>query len=60
MSELKLNSSPEQLQDEFSQGVSVHPAHIRLDLDFKRNHWLQKIQEALENTGVALVKGVSG
>ena len=60
LSELELNSSPEQLQDEFSQGVSAHPAHIRLGLDFKRNHWLQKIQEALENTGIVLVKGVSG
>lgn len=60
LSELQMSSSPEQLQEEFFQGVSAHPDHIRLGLDFKRNHWLQKIQEVLENTGVALVKGVSG
>ncbi len=60
LSELQMNSSPEQLQDEFFQGVSAHPEHIRLELDFKRNYWLQKIHETLENTGVALVKGVSG
>lgn len=60
LSELQTNSSPEQLQEEFFQGVSAHPAHIRLGLDFKRDHWLQKIHEALKNTGVALVKGVSG
>lgn len=60
LSELQMNGSPEQLQEEFFQGVSVHPAHIRLGLDFKRNHWLQEIHEILENTGIALVKGVSG
>lgn len=60
LSEFQMNGSPEQLQEEFFQGVSAHPAHIRLGLDFKRNHWLQEIHEILENTGVALVKGVSG
>lgn len=58
--ELQMNGSPEQLQEEFFQGVSAHPAHIRLELDFKRNHWLQEIHEILENIGGALVKGVSG
>lgn len=60
LSELQMNGSPEQLQEEFFQGVSAHPAHIRLGLDFKRNHWLQKIHEIIKNIGVALVKGVSG
>lgn len=60
LSELKMNSHPKQLREEFFQGVSAHPDHIRLGLDFKRNHWLQKIHEVLESTGVALVKGVSG
>lgn len=60
LSELQMNGSPEQFQEEFFQGVSAHPAHIRLGLDFKRNYWLQEIHEILENTGVALVKGVSG
>ena len=60
LSELQMNGSPEQLQEEFFQGVSAHSAHIRLGLDFKRNHWLQEIHEIFENTGVALVKGVSG
>lgn len=60
LSEFKMNSRPEQLREEFFQGVSAHPAHIRLGLDFKRNYWLQKIHEVLENTRVALVKGVSG
>ncbi len=58
--ELQMNGSPEQLQEEFFQGASAHSAHIRLELDFKRNHWLQEIHEILENIGGALVKGVSG
>lgn len=43
LSELKLNTSQEQLQNEFSQGVSVHPSHIRSGVDIKRGYWLKKI-----------------
>lgn len=60
LSELKLNISQEQLQNEFSQGVSVHPSHIRSGVDIKRNYWLKKIQFAIEKSGVAVIKGVSG
>ncbi len=42
LSELRMNNTQEKLQDEFFQGVSVYPDHIRLGLDFKRNYWLQK------------------
>ena len=60
LSELKLNTSQEQLQNEFSQGVSVHPSHIRSGVDVKREYWLKKIQFAIEKNGVAVIKGVSG
>src|SRR5699024_6176803 len=60
LSELKLNISQEQLQNEFSQGVSVHPSHIRSGVDVKREYWLKKIQFAIEKDGVAVIKGVSG
>ena len=60
LSELKLNTSQEQLQNEFSQGVSVHPSHIRSGVDVKRYYWLKKIQFAIEKNGVAVIKGVSG
>ena len=60
LSELKLNTSQEQLQNEFSQGVSVHPSHIRSGVDVKRDYWLKKIQFAIEKNGVAVIKGVSG
>ena len=60
LSELQLKSNREELQNEFSQGVSVHPAHIRYDFDFKRNYWLERIQNAIESKGVVVIKGVSG
>lgn len=58
--ELQLNNDRDNLQKEFTQGVSVHPTHIRYGLDFKRTYWLQKIQDAIEDKGVAVIKGVSG
>lgn len=60
LSELKLNTNQEQLQNEFLQGVSVHPSHIRSGVDVKRDYWLKKIQFAVGNNGVAVIKGVSG
>ena len=58
--ELQLNYSHNQLQNEFSQGVSAHPTHIRLGLDFKHGDWLEMVREVLKNNGVAVIKGVSG
>lgn len=58
--ELSTSKNSEQLRNEFMQGVSAHPAHIREELDFHRNEWIAKIQTALNNSGVALIKGVSG
>lgn len=60
LSELQDNSDMAQLKNEFQQGVSAHPVHIRSELDFKRSEWIEKICIALNNSGVALVKGVSG
>lgn len=50
LSELQLNISQELIRNEFSQGISVHPAHIRCGVDVKRNYWLNKIQFAVEKT----------
>lgn len=54
------NKAVEVLKDEYCLGVSAHPDHVRAALDFKRPFWMKKIQEAIDSTGVALVKGVSG
>jgi hypothetical protein len=48
------------LKQEFSQGVSTHPAHVRNNLDFIRSEWLDKIGAALSNHKAVIIKGVSG
>lgn len=60
LSELTLRSNREQLQKEFSQGVSAHPSHIRLGLDYRRTYWQHEIHKAICDNSVVLVKGVSG
>lgn len=60
LSELQLNSNQEQQKQEYLQGVSAHPTHIRNDLDFKRSYWIEKIQTVINNKGVVILKGVSG
>lgn len=60
LSELVLNKDLTQIENEYAQGISAHPSHIRLDLDFKRDFWMEQIKSALKASGVALVKGVSG
>ena len=60
LSELNRYGTFDELRTEFSQGISAHPAHIRANLDIYRAYWNDRIQKAIETTGVALVKGVSG
>ena len=60
LSELQLNSDHEQLKQEYAQGVSAHPTHIRNNLDFKRDYWLEEIHAVISSKDVAILKGVSG
>lgn len=60
LSELQLNGDNEQLKQEYLQGVSAHPTHIRNNLDFKRNYWIGEIQAVINSKGVAILKGISG
>lgn len=60
LSELQLNLDEDEIKKEYSQGVSAHPAHVRLDLDLARPYWTRRIQETIDNKRVAIVKGVSG
>lgn len=60
LDELQLNGDHEQLEKEYSQGVSAHPTHIRNNLDFKQNYWMEEIQAVINSKGVAILKGVSG
>ena len=58
--DLTLTKPLEQLENEFKQGVSAHPSHIRSNLDFHRTDWLNKIDKMMENDKAVIVKGVSG
>ncbi|MDD4497016.1 MAG: hypothetical protein PHV51_02515, partial [Methanosarcinaceae archaeon] len=60
MCDLELVKPLEQLENEFKQGVSAHPAHIRNNLDFHRAGWLNKIDKIMEKDKAVIVKGVSG
>lgn len=60
LDELQLTGDHEQLEKEYLQGVSAHPAHIRNNFDFKRNYWMEEIQGVINSRGVAILKGVSG
>lgn len=60
LDELQLTGDHEQLEKEYLQGVSAHPAHIRNNFDFKRNYWMEEIQAVINSKGVAILKGVSG
>ena len=60
LSELQLNGDNEQLKQEYLQGVSAHPTHMRNNLDFKRNYWIGEIQAVINSKGVAILKGISG
>lgn len=60
LKELNCNDSGEKLMQEFSQGVSTEPSHIRCNLDFKRNYWLSEIKKTIDENGVAIIKGISG
>ena len=60
LDELQLTDDHEQLEKEYLQGVSAHPAHIRNNFDFKRNYWMEEIQTVIDSIGVAILKGVSG
>lgn len=60
LTDLRSSAPAEQLKKEFSLGVSARPDHIRENLDFKRHYWSRRIEKAITETGVAVVKGVSG
>jgi len=60
LNELHLADDFDHLKSAFAQGVSTHPSHIRANLDLRRDSWLSQIANALNNTGVVIVKGVSG
>ena len=60
LSELTINKDYSELKDEFLQGVSAHPMHIRSNLDLLRTTWIEEIKNSVVNYDATIVKGVSG
>lgn len=60
LDELQLGDTIDSIKNEYLQGASAHPSHIRANLDFIRDNWLVKIKDAYQNENVVIVKGVSG
>lgn len=60
LSELATGKREEQLRHEFNQGISSHPDHIRYEIDFRRERWLNAIVTSMNETNTVIVKGVSG
>ena len=60
LSELTMDKDYIELKDEFLQGVSAHPMHIRSNLDFLRTTWIEEIKNSVLNYEATIVKGVSG
>ena len=60
LSDLQSVANEDQLRMEFSQGIAANPSHIRYNLDFKRESWLDAIHRGFETSKIVVVKGVSG
>lgn len=60
LSELGTGKSEDQLRYEFNQGISTNPDHIRYEIDFRREQWLNAIATSMKKTNIVIVKGVSG
>jgi len=60
LSELGTGKSKDQLRNEFNQGISTNPDHIRYEIDFRREQWLNAIATSMKETNIVIVKGVSG
>jgi hypothetical protein len=46
--------------NDFFDGKSTRPGHVAMDLDFRREKWLKRIDQALFGTGVCVVRSSSG
>lgn len=52
--------SKDRLAEEYSEGVDVHPEHIRRNLDIRREKWIKRIDEGLKAYSTVIVRGASG
>lgn len=52
--------SLEKLQNEYREGISARPEHIRKRLDVIRNKWIEQIEINFEKSNIVLIRGASG
>lgn len=52
--------SYKQLQNEYDQGISAHPSHVRNGLDLARRAWIDKINDKISANKAIVIRGVSG
>lgn len=60
LSELGSGKDEDQLKNEFNQGISANPDHIRYGVDFRREYWLNVIADSMKEVNTVIIKGVSG
>lgn len=52
--------SLEKLQNEYREGISARPEHIRKRLDVIRNKWIEQVEINFEKSNIVLIRGASG
>lgn len=60
LSEFATDETADKLSEEYKAGVSAHPEHIRMGLDFIREYWINAIEEKINKRDIIVVKGASG
>lgn len=50
----------EKLQNEYREGISARPEHIRKRLDVIRNKWIEQVEINFEKSNIVLIRGASG
>ncbi|CAH1205327.1 hypothetical protein [Paenibacillus sp. JJ-223] len=58
--DIATDKSYNKLKDEFDQGISAHPSHVRNGLDLSRRTWIDKINHKIEDNKAVIIRGVSG
>jgi hypothetical protein len=58
--EYKTNLPSEKITEQYRMGINARPDHIRHNLDFKRETWLQEIEHNFIGNQVVIIRGASG
>ena len=56
----RLEFQSDKFSDDYYEGANARPGHVFAGLDVNRPDWLNKIQDALEETGTCIIRTASG